>query len=371
MKKNSTEIKQVQFYSLLLFASLLACGGQICIYLPLPALPSLANQVDIGLTNSQFIMSLYFISFGFSQLLTCYLYPIFTIKKWGFISFSLLLIAGGMSYLSGNFFVGMIIGRIIQGLGAGIGTTIGRSLLAYTLESKLLTKANAYLSIFIAIITISGPIAGGYLTQFGGPNLVMLTISSYAFLGLISIFFLKPIDTIINTKNTTIYSDKFRFHSCLQTTFIKYSLYAALLLASLCLLMTIYPYILNIQFKESSSSKIGWYLSIFSISYILGSLSAVLFNKNYQNFLLKFGLIIAIGSVFMLALCKIFSNTNLLYMTIFTSIYIYSAGILYPIVYTRALVCIPDHKEIAVGICGFMQMLAVFLASLLTTYFFL
>jgi len=138
--------------------------GQASIALYLPALPSIAKDLNITDFQSKLTITYFIIGFGISPL---FMGPIS--DYWGrkpILLFS--LITALIGFLGNSFcssFYMFVIFRVIEGIGCGGLLTSGRSIARDVFSGKELASASSYLSMGFALGFGFSPVVGGFLAE--------------------------------------------------------------------------------------------------------------------------------------------------------------------------------------------------------------
>ena len=147
---------------LFLAIMLLSCaqfGGQLF----LPALPEVAQYFDLRNDQAQQLIMLYFLGFGFSQLVfgpwsdVAGRRKVFLFGQSLFIIGSLLCAFAQIPEILG-------VGRVVQGIGAGAPLIVSRTLLSDNLYGSKLKQAMASLAIAASVTSVIATPIGGWLT---------------------------------------------------------------------------------------------------------------------------------------------------------------------------------------------------------------
>ena len=149
---------------LLALAILILSCAQLGSQIFLPALPEIANYFAISNSYAQYIVMLYFISFGLSQLI----YGPWSDKvgrKKVFLIGQIIYILGTILAVFATNPLMFAMARILQGLGAGSALVVSRTVLSDQLTGAKLNQAVASLSIAASIIAIISPLLGGWLSS--------------------------------------------------------------------------------------------------------------------------------------------------------------------------------------------------------------
>jgi MFS family permease len=148
----------------LFLAILLLSCSQLGSQLFLPALPEIAQYFSITNSYTQYILMLYFMSFGLSQLIygpwsdNVGRRKVFLIGQGVYIVGCLLAVFASSPEL-------LAFARILQGLGAGSALIISRTVLSDQLTGIKLNQAIASLAIAASVIAVVTPVLGAWLSS--------------------------------------------------------------------------------------------------------------------------------------------------------------------------------------------------------------
>ena len=163
---------------LLILAILILSCAQLGSQIFLPALPEIAQYYSITNRYAQYIVMLYFISFGLSQLI----YGPWSDKKGRrqvFLIGQAVYILGTILAVFSTSPLMFASARILQGLGAGSTLVISRTVLSDQLTGTKLNKAIASLSIAASLIAIISPLLGGWLSNISNWQGVFIMLSMH------------------------------------------------------------------------------------------------------------------------------------------------------------------------------------------------
>ena len=163
---------------LLILAILILSCAQLGSQIFLPALPEIANYFSITNSYAQYIVMLYFVSFGLSQLI----YGPWSDKKGRrqvFLIGQAIYILGTVLAIFSTSPLMFACARVLQGLGAGSTLVISRTVLSDQLTGVKLNQAIASLSIAASSIALMSPLLGGWLSSISNWQGVFVMLGLY------------------------------------------------------------------------------------------------------------------------------------------------------------------------------------------------
>ena len=262
----------------------------------LPALPEIAQHYAISNGSAQYLIMLYFVSFGLSQLIY---------GPWSdnngrrnvFLIGQGIYILGTVLAIFSTTPLMFAFARILQGLGAGSALIISRSVLSDKLTGVKLNQAVASLSIAASAIAIATPMLGGFLSSISGWQGVFIML--FMHLSLVWWLGFKLLEH--KTKAKLSYHDPVSNIHKLKKGYAEYKklltngyfinvgmfkwLTTLLFLSS----VTFFPFEFQ-QKLQLSQSQYGFYLTLASCGLMVGALLAkILHNRlGYPGLLLVF-----------------------------------------------------------------------------------
>ena len=141
--------------------------GQFAGNVYLPALPSVASDLMIGMPQVQWTMAIFLIAFAVSQLVYGPLSDRYGRIRPLVIGLGLFLVGSIAAALAGSLGT-LLLARLIQGLGAGAGVTIARAIVRDTYEGVELARIMTLIAMIFALVPGFSPLIGGVLTGTAG-----------------------------------------------------------------------------------------------------------------------------------------------------------------------------------------------------------
>ena len=235
-----------------------------------PALTLIKDDLNISFSDTQLVLTLYFIFLAFGQILSGPLsdkYGRKPILLLGAIIYS--ISAFGASYSSN--IETLLILRCIQGFGAAACLSVGRTILSDCYEIKEAAKQMSKMTAIMAIIPIMCFIFGGFLAEFLGwrTNLIALGVIS---LILIICMSLMLEETLINKAKSVSFKNMFLVYKGLvkNISFNFFTITTAMQTSMFFAMNGFMPY--EFERKGVSISEFGIWFSLTSVGYIVGNI---------------------------------------------------------------------------------------------------
>lgn len=283
---------------LLILAILILSCAQLGSQIFLPALPEIAQYYSITNRYAQYIVMLYFISFGLSQLI----YGPWSDKKGRrqvFLIGQAVYILGTILAVFSTSPLMFASARILQGLGAGSTLVISRTVLSDQLTGTKLNKAIASLSIAASLIAIISPLLGGWLSNISNWQGVFIMLSMH--LSLVWWLGYKLLASRSNPElegNTKILASKANSLKQVASEYVKLltnfhfinvGLFKWLITLLFLTSVTFFPFEFQ-QNLQLTASQYGFYLSLATCGLIIGAVLAKLLQKRlgYKLILMVF-----------------------------------------------------------------------------------
>ncbi|KAF7765149.1 hypothetical protein PCIT_a4468 [Pseudoalteromonas citrea] len=176
---------------------LLSCS-QLASQIFLPALPQIAESLALSATQSQAMITGYFMFLGVSQLVVGPLRDKFGDRPVFFIGQSIFILGTVLCAVSTSAAL-FSFGRILQGVGAASPLLISRTLLVATLSGAQLKMAMAKLALVSSCVAILAPLIGGTLTSLVSWQFLAWVLAAYFGVTAIIGWWILPSDPHIST----------------------------------------------------------------------------------------------------------------------------------------------------------------------------
>jgi len=159
-RKQSVE-SQLWILSLLIVLSAIA---PLAVDMFLPAMPSMASELDISSTTLQLCVTLFLLAFAGSQLIYGPCSDRFG-RRPVMTGGLFLFILGGIVCVLANGPTMLIVGRVIQGFGGGAGAAISRAIVLDHYGKESAARALSYINVATPLAPMLAPIIGGLLLE--------------------------------------------------------------------------------------------------------------------------------------------------------------------------------------------------------------
>ena len=273
-----------------------------------PALPYVKTFFNTDIVTVQFSISLYMMGLAFASLIYGMLSDIYGRR--------VVFLNGLCIFTLGSFIccfadtsydiTTLLIARLIQGIGGGAALTLGYASISDMYSGNILSKAISRINMVVTITPSVSPIIGSFIITHYSWEKIFIFIFIYALIVFV-LFILFFQDPMLNEERATISIFQF-YHSYLEvlknSRFLNLALIEAGSLAWFWGNATNAP-IIFMQSMQLNVTEYTYYISLLSISYLIGTMINHLYlNKIGSNNLLKIGIVIPFASnVLMLLVC--------------------------------------------------------------------
>jgi len=281
----------------LLLAILILSCAQLGSQIFLPALPEIAEYFSITNNYAQYIVMLYFISFGLSQLVYG---PWSDIKgrRCVFLIGQAVYILGTALAVIATSPLMFACARLLQGFGAGSALIISRTVLSDQLTGVKLNQAVASLSIAASVIAIFSPLLGGWLSSISNWRaLFIMLLVHLIFVWCMSYTLLagkENIKRVVNkgklSRNSNVQRVAREYVTLLTNFhFINIAMFKWLTTLLFLTSVTFFPFEFQ-QKLQLTASQYGFFLTLASCGLVIGAVLASALQKRlgYKRLLLVF-----------------------------------------------------------------------------------
>ena len=235
-----------------------------------PALTLIKDDLNISFSDTQLVLTLYFIFLALGQILSGPFSDKYGRKPILILGASIYSISAFAASFSSNIEILLIL-RCIQGFGAAACLSVGRTILSDCFEISEAAKQMSKMTAIMAIIPISCFIFGGFLAEFLGwrTNLIALGIISLILIILISLILQ---ETLINKAKSVSFKNVFSVYKGLvkNFSFNFFTITTAMQTSMFFAMNGFMPY--EFERKGVSISEFGIWFSLTSVGYILGNI---------------------------------------------------------------------------------------------------
>ncbi|WP_299496264.1 multidrug effflux MFS transporter [uncultured Shewanella sp.] len=257
-------------------------ASQLAVSLYLPSLPAILQEWHLNIGQTQLTLSVFFLTFGLSQLFYGALSDHVGRKPLLLVSISILTCGSLLAVYAHNF-EQLLFARLLQGLGGGGLSVLGRAILRDLFQGQALRKAINMLAIAASFTPVIAPTLGGYIQETFDwrSNFMILTV--YSGLLLLIIFFKMaesnqdvPIDnnqTMTSQKSTLTFSNIVAdyAHVLKNKPFICYAISTLIGYLAMILCLENTPFLLTNQFGFSPQ-EVGYLMLVQPSFFLIGNL---------------------------------------------------------------------------------------------------
>ena len=235
-----------------------------------PALTLIKDDLNISFSDTQLILTLYFLFLAFGQIISGPFSDKYGRKPILILGASIYSVAAFMASFSSNIEILLFL-RCIQGFGAAACLSVGRTILSDCFEIAEAAKQMSKMTAIMAIIPITCFIFGGILAEFLGwrTNLIALGLVSMV---LLIFMFLILEETLVNKSKSVSFVNMFLvYKSLIQTSLFRLFTITTAMQTSMFFAMNGFmPY--EFARKGVSISEFGIWFSLTSVGYIFGNI---------------------------------------------------------------------------------------------------
>ncbi len=174
-----------------LILGLMSAVGSFAIDMYLPALPSLANDLNAPIASAQMTLMVYFLAFGISQLFYGPASDMFGRKLPIYVGLGLFIIASIGCAVAPNMET-LIALRFVQGVGAAAPASIPRAIIRDLYTGQKATRLMSTVMLVISISPMLAPMVGSIIIEPLGWRAVFFAIAATTVLSFILVAFALP-----------------------------------------------------------------------------------------------------------------------------------------------------------------------------------
>ncbi|GAA4651797.1 multidrug efflux MFS transporter EmrD [Kistimonas scapharcae] len=354
-------MKKQSFFEVLLVILLITAVGQMTNTIYVPALPMMANDLQVLPSQVQAVMAFYLIPYGLSQFIYGPLSDRLG-RKPVMLMGLIVFLAGSIMAVMSNRFEFLLAASFIQGMGTGTGGVMARTVMRDLYSGRDLQMANSYVSMGLIFTPLIAPLLGGWLTESWNwqANFVFLTIFGAVVWTAVALMFREtcpeqPARTsVIHSYKTVLGHEQFQgFILCLIATFAGIAVFEA---ASGVLFGNVLGY-------DATTTSLLFIVPI--PGYLLGSwLAGKLADRLSMSQVMLRGILLLLAGAIGLLLPGLFGHISAVALLIPGFLYFMGTGIVFPTATTGAIEPFPTMAGVAGAVLGGLQNLGAGLVTL-------
>ncbi len=235
-----------------------------------PALTLIKNDLNISFSDTQLVLTLYFIFLALGQILSGPFSDKYGRKPILILGAAIYSISAFSASYSSNIEILLIL-RCIQGFGAAACLSVGRTILSDCFEISEAAKQMSKMTAIMAIIPISCFIFGGFLAEFLGWRINLIALGVISLILIILISFLLQ-ETLLNKAKSVSFENIFIVYKGLikNNSFNFFTITTAMQTSMFFAMNGFMPY--EFERKGVSISEFGIWFSLTSVGYIFGNI---------------------------------------------------------------------------------------------------
>ena len=337
----------------------------------LPALPSVAEDLAIGMPQVQWTMAVFLVGFALSQLIYGPLSDRHGRIRPLMVGLGLFLIGSIGSAMAGSLDT-LLVARLIQGLGAGSGVVIARAIVRDSFEGAELARIMTLIAMIFALVPGFSPLVGGLVTGTVGWAAVFWLCALFGGVAMAGAMRLPETNREPLTRMTVgLAVGGFR-EVAGNRTYLAFALPAALVIGSLSAFFAGSPAVL-IDGLGISPVEFGFYPPIAIAGFFIGGGVARRLAGRWPPLrIVGLGLLVMLTGVVVMLLPVAAGLVHEWHISVAMVIHVAGLGLLMPTAVAAALSAIQRLAGTASAFLGFLQMAigaaATVLVSILQPY---
>jgi len=338
--------------------AILVALGPMATDMYLPALPTLARDLNTNTASVQLTLSVYFFGFAIGQLIYGPLSDCFGRKPVLQIGLIIFIISSAIASLSTSIET-LIIVRLFQALGGCAGPVLGRAMVRDLFSDEEAGQVLSHIASSMALAPAVAPIIGGLLTVAYGWQANFWFLFVYGLLALSMLTFgLKETNQQKNPNAMKISQLLANYAYILKhQQWRLYTLICSLIFAGLFAFLLASSFVL-IEFLGISEYQYGLLFAVIVIGYIIGSQLSVRLSRKLGAFkLIRYGCWLALVSGSSMLWLSLIESHNIVSIIAPHFFFMIAVGITMPLAMAGALNPFPNMAGSASGLLGTTQML--------------
>ena len=334
--------------------TILAMVSPIALNILLPAMPDMANALDLPINAVQLSLTLYLLALAIGQLLLGPLADRFGRRPVLLAGIAIHMI-GCLVAANANDLTWLLLGRVLQALGGCTGMALARTIMLDRHNREVAAGKIAYITLSIGLSQAIAPTLGGYMNLlWGWQSLFYFSMILGSLSWLIVVFKLPETGT---QKDLHLNRVLLHYAEVIKSPgYLGYALSTALVASGFYLFIGSAPYLVADKLHGSSADYGNWFLWV-SIGFMAGSFIAAKISKNQGTQRMILGghlLSLTGGAILCVSLYVEFS-----YMGLFLpmALYTFGRGFSQPNAQSAAISASLLGPGTASGMIGFIQLL--------------
>ena len=235
-----------------------------------PALTVIKDDLNISFSDTQLILTLYFIFLALGQIISGPFSDKYGRKPILLLGASIYSISAFLASLSSNIEILLIL-RCFQGFGAAACLSVGRTILSDCFEIKEAAKQMSKMTAIMAVIPISCFIFGGFLADFLGWRTNLIALGVISLLLIVCMLFMLQETLETKAKSISFYNMFLVYKGLVKNNSFNFFTVTTAMQTSMFFAMNGFmPY--EFARKGVSISEFGIWFSFTSVGYIFGNI---------------------------------------------------------------------------------------------------
>lgn len=351
-----------------LFVIGLTISGQLAGVMYLPSLPVMKIYFNSTEYNTKFVLILYLLGFGCSQLFFGPYSDYKGRKKALIIGLSFSLLGNLFCTFTSSLSI-LNVSRIFVGFGSGATASVGRAILRDIFDDKnTLIRATSTIGMVTALTPAIGPAIGGFIQQLAGWRF------NFLILGLYTLVMLLVCMTSFHESNHKKIEKKVRLRNFVEGfgIVIQHNVFLTSVLSASIAFSGLIAYEISAPFLFEdilglTPSEFGSISILVALSLSLGSFinRKVTYNSDQR---LRFAFLLFIIAAFMLTGSFLMNCSNTISIILPAMFLAAGVGIVFSTAIADALTPFKDHAGSASALFGFSQMMITMLITLVFSF---
>ncbi|TNF66404.1 MAG: Bcr/CflA family efflux MFS transporter [Gammaproteobacteria bacterium] len=340
------------FFGVLFLLLTLTAAGQITNTVYLPALTSMAYDLNVNPGRMQAVISCFLFPYGLLQFVYGPYSDYYGRRPLILIGTVIFAIGSIIAYFATNFDI-LLLASLLQGSGIAVGGVMARTVMRDLYSGKALQSANSYMAIALVFAPLIAPILGGFLTDLFSWRAIFLFLFLYAIvLFFIQFCLFRETNTHLREKQPLIQ----RYKTILSSTNFLVNLILLVIALGGIAIFEVSSGAIFTSLLDLSPTEASLVFIIPLPAYMFGSyLANILSNKMSIPKLLMLGSYILVISSLLMIVWYHFFGLSLSAVIIPGTVYFLGCGIVFPSATTQALEEFPKLAGTAGALLGGIQ----------------